>query len=139
MRTTNNPLPAPSGIIGEELIDLTGAAALFADGSGRKPHVATLRRWAKVGCRGHRLQTVFLGHRLMTSRQAAARFLAAINGTAAADSPPAPAAASAAEQAGRELDLMLPERRPSFPTSIHAPSCEVGAGSLTSPDLHHRH
>jgi hypothetical protein len=64
----------------EGLIELAQAAACFADARGRKPHVATLRRWAKTGCRGHRLETTFLGHRMMTSKQAAARFLAALNG-----------------------------------------------------------
>ena len=101
------PHGSSPSITGEELIDLTKAAALFADGSGRKPHVATLRRWAKNGCRGYRLQTIFVGNRLMTSRQAASRFLAAINGAPPADVLPTPTPTSAAERAGRELDDIL--------------------------------
>ena len=106
MRPTTSPQSPPQGVFGEELIDLARAAALFADGSGRKPHVATLRRWAKLGSRGHRLETAYLGHRLLTSRQAIARFLAAING-AAPVAPPTPPTTPAAERAGRELADLL--------------------------------
>ena len=55
--------------------------------------------------RGYKLETTFLGNRLMTSRQAAARFLAAING-----GPPTSAqieTTSSAENAGMELDALL--------------------------------
>ena len=89
----------------EELIELARAAADLADSSGRKPCLASLRRWAQRGCRGHRLETVFLGNRLMTSRQAIARFLAAINGGISANAPSE--TTSAAERAGRELEALL--------------------------------
>ena len=101
--TAATPLSAID-LVGEGLIDLTEAAACFADGCGRKPHIATLRRWAKNGCRGHRLEVTFLGNRLMTTRRAAARFLAAINGKPV---PVQATATSAAEKAGRELDALL--------------------------------
>jgi hypothetical protein len=93
-------------LVAEGLIDLKEAAADFQTASGRKPHIATLRRWATRGCRGHKLQTLLLGNRMMTSHRATARFLAAINGP-----PLAMAAAatttSAAERAGEELKPIL--------------------------------
>jgi hypothetical protein len=89
-----------STLLAEGLIDLAQAAACFADGRGRKPHIATLRRWAKNGCRGHKLEVTFLGNRLMTSRQAAERFLVAINGQSVLSSQ---AVAPAAMQAGELL------------------------------------
>ena len=99
--------PRPAGaddLLAEGLIDLAEAAAGCRDARGRKPHVATLRRWARQGCRGHRLETAFLGNRLMTSRPAVARFLAALNGQPA----PLPTEANAAaELAGRELRSLL--------------------------------
>ena len=94
-----------NNLLAEGLVELAKAAACFADARGRKPHTATLRRWAKSGCRGDKLETTFLGNRLMTTRQAAARFLAAINSGS-----PAPAQAetsSAAQKAGQELDALL--------------------------------
>ena len=72
LRLTQAPPALSEHLLGEGLIDLGQAAVCFADARGRKPHIATLRRWAKTGCRGHRLETVFVGNRLMTSRQAAA-------------------------------------------------------------------
>jgi hypothetical protein len=101
--TSNTDRPAHD-LRAEGLIDLAEAAGSCRDARGRKPHVATLRRWAKTGCRGHKLETTFIGNRMMTSHQAVARFLAAINGRPA----PAPTApTSAAERAGRELDSIL--------------------------------
>lgn len=86
-------------LLTEELIDLAEAAACFKDARGRRPHIATLRRWAKNGCRGHKLEVTFLGNRMMTSRQAAERFLAAINGQPA----PTQTTTSAAVRAGEQL------------------------------------
>ena len=97
----------PDALAAEGLIDLKNAARDFQDANGRKPHIATLRRWAKWGIRGHKLETVFLGNRMMTSHQAAVRFLAAINGAPVL--PPAAAVTdnSAASRAGRELKNLL--------------------------------
>jgi len=102
---SNTSIPPANNLFAEELIELARAAADLADSSGRKPCIASLRRWAQRGCRGHRLETVFLGNRMMTSRQAVARFLRAINGPAAASAEAA--TTSAAENAGRELDALL--------------------------------
>jgi hypothetical protein len=45
-----------------------------------KPHVTTLYRWALHGVRGVRLETVIVGGRRFTSREAIGRFLATLNG-----------------------------------------------------------
>lgn len=39
----------------------------------------TVRRWADTGFRGHRLESFQLGRKRFSSRQAAARFVAAIS------------------------------------------------------------
>jgi hypothetical protein len=96
---TASPNCTTSDLLGEGLIDLKEAASYCKDSSGRKPHLATLRRWSKRGCRGHRLQAIFLGSRLMTSKQAIARFLAAINSLEV----PTQNTTSRAEQAGLRL------------------------------------
>lgn len=60
----------------EQLLSMTAAAKLLPG----RPNVATLWRWRTSGCRGHRLETILFGGRRYTSREAIARFLAAING-----------------------------------------------------------
>jgi hypothetical protein len=45
-----------------------------------RPHVSTIIRWAERGCRGHRLKTWLIGGARVTSEEALAEFLAAING-----------------------------------------------------------
>jgi hypothetical protein len=66
----------------EELLTLTAATKLLPG----RPNVATLWRWRTAGCRGVKLETVLIGGRRMTSREALARFFAAT--TAAADGEP---------------------------------------------------
>jgi hypothetical protein len=60
----------------EQLLSMTDAAKLLPG----RPDVATLWRWRTTGCRGHKLETLLFGGRRYTSREAIARFLAAING-----------------------------------------------------------
>jgi hypothetical protein len=60
----------------EHLLSMTEAAKLLPG----RPNVATLWRWRTSGCRGHRLETILFGGRRYTSREAIARFVAAING-----------------------------------------------------------
>ncbi len=45
-----------------------------------RPHVSTVVRWAERGCRGHRLKTWLIGGARVTSEEALAAFLAALNG-----------------------------------------------------------
>lgn len=59
----------------EDLVPLTAAAAWIAGRTGgRRPNVSTLHRWASRGCRGVRLETVYVGHARFTSLEAVQRF-----------------------------------------------------------------
>ena len=42
---------------------------------GRTPHRDTISRWARLGCRGVRLESVLLGGRRYTSLEAIERFI----------------------------------------------------------------
>jgi hypothetical protein len=59
----------------EDLVPLRDAAKLFP----HKPSLTSLRRWARVGVRRVRLESLASGGRRYTSREAVVRFLAAIN------------------------------------------------------------
>ena len=59
----------------EELVSLREAARLLPRRRGdRRPHIATLYRWAKHGLRGVVLETLQVGGTLCTSREALQRF-----------------------------------------------------------------
>jgi hypothetical protein len=60
----------------EQILTMTAAAKVLPG----RPNVATLWRWRTAGIRGHRLETILIGGRRCTSREAIGRFLAAING-----------------------------------------------------------
>lgn len=59
---------------------------------GRKVHISTLHRWATVGCKGVRLETINVGATKCTSREGLQRFFEAITsrtgGTVSATSAP---------------------------------------------------
>ncbi len=59
----------------ETLFSITQAAKEIPS----RPTVETIWRWRTAGCRGHKLETMLYGGRRYTSREAIARFLAAIN------------------------------------------------------------
>jgi hypothetical protein len=63
----------------EHLISLKDACNLIPGRAGKSISRATIWRWALAGRRGVRLETVLLGDRL-TSVEAIARFVAALNG-----------------------------------------------------------
>ena len=70
----------------ENLLSLTEAARSLP----HNPHISTLWRWCKKGCRGTRLEYLRLGGRIFTSSESLLRFgeaMAASDGTPA---PPAP-------------------------------------------------
>jgi hypothetical protein len=70
----------------EDLITLIQAARQQPPGRrGRPVHVSTIVRWADRGIRGVRLETVRIGGRRLTSRQALQRFADRLTG---ADSEP---------------------------------------------------
>jgi len=61
----------------ENLISLTDAAKkLPRRRSGKRPHIATLYRWAQRGLHGVRLETLQAGGSRCTSVEALARFFA---------------------------------------------------------------
>lgn len=66
----------------ETLLSLTDAANTLPG----RPNVTTVWRWRNRGVRGVRLETICLGGRRFTSREALSRFFAAT--TAAADGQP---------------------------------------------------
>lgn len=45
---------------------------------GKRPHASTVFRWARYGLNGIRLEYVRVGRRIVTSREALARFLRAL-------------------------------------------------------------
>ena len=73
----------------EEVLTLTAATRLpELRRNGRSPHLTTMVRWSFHGCRGIRLETARQGGRRVTSREAVARFLNQLNGTAVVTSDP---------------------------------------------------
>ncbi len=74
--------------IKEELLTLKHASAAFPKRrAGSRPHLATLHRWAKRGCRGVVLETVQVGCTRCTSREAIARFIGALTAQVGGVSP----------------------------------------------------
>lgn len=69
MATLEHPL------YGEDLIRLSEFSKIFPT----RPNPSTAWRWAKHGTRGVILETVAIGGTLYTSREAANRFLEALN------------------------------------------------------------
>lgn len=69
----------------EKLLTITETARTLPG----RPNVTTIWRWRNRGVRGVRLETICIGGRRFTSREALARFFAAT--TAAADGAPVPA------------------------------------------------
>ena len=64
----------------ETLIDFAAAAKNLPRSSAGKPmHAKTIARWALVGMSGVKLETVRVGGRRFTSREACNRFFAALS------------------------------------------------------------
>lgn len=97
----------------EGKIGLAEAAKLFPTGDGVHIHPATLTRWIHRGVRLRdgtivRLEASRIGYRFHTSREAVARFLAALNPASAPTSPTRTPQTrrAAAEAAGRRLEAV---------------------------------
>lgn len=59
----------------ERVLSLTAAAKTLPERrAGKRPHVATLYRWAQRGLRGVQLETIQIGGTLCTSMEAMQRF-----------------------------------------------------------------
>ena len=75
----------------ESVLSLTEAAkALPRRRAGKRPHVATLYRWASRGLRGVKLETLQVGGTLCTSTEALQRFFERLGTPATATDQPAP-------------------------------------------------
>jgi hypothetical protein len=105
----------PLSVVWAGMIDLrTETVMSFAQAArllprrrtGKKPHVATLYRWAQRGCRGVRLEFIQVGGTRCTSGEALQRFCDALSRPAA--SPPAdglsPSRLRHLAEVDRELD-----------------------------------
>ena len=66
----------------EALVPISEAPSLVPS----RPHVATIWRWVKRGCRGAKLETVLIGGRRFTSIEAIQRFFEATTEAAAGTS-----------------------------------------------------
>ena len=92
--------------IGDEtVVSLTDAAKqLPRRRAGKRPHVATLYRWASAGVRGIKLETIQVGGTLCTSLEALQRFCDRLSGNDSAEAPPARVRKREIERAERELE-----------------------------------
>ncbi len=69
---------ADLNLLTEDVISLTEARNFLPEVGGQKrPHVSTVWRWSLRGVGGVKLETVKIGSRIVTSKQAATRFIAA--------------------------------------------------------------
>lgn len=66
-----------SRILTEDVLTLQDARHVVGEIHGRKPDKTTLYRWCLHGVRGVKLESVRLGNRYLTSRQAITRFIEA--------------------------------------------------------------
>lgn len=95
----------------EQVVTLAAATKLLPERrKGVRPNVATLYRWAQVGCRGIRLETICVGATRCTSTEALQRFFDALTAAASPQSPPPPPRVAAA----RRKQIAAAERRLRF-------------------------
>ena len=75
----------------ETILSLSEAAASLPRLNGKRPHVSTLWRWCRKGCRGHFLEYLRVGSKIATSAEALNRFFSELAAAdAAAESTPPP-------------------------------------------------
>lgn len=68
--------PLNKKLLSEDCIAIQDVAFLFPESN--RPSRQTLNRWTSKGCRGAVLESMKIGGRLVTSREAVQRFLDAI-------------------------------------------------------------
>ena len=73
--------------------------------NGKRPHIATIHRWAKVGLRGRRLWTFRAGGTLCTTAEALAAFLDHLNQNV--PTPPASQPPARRERENRQVEREL--------------------------------
>ena len=92
----------------EETFSLTEATKrLPCRRKGVRPNVATLYRWAQIGCRGIRLETICIGATRCTSMEALQRFFDALTAQAEPSAIPQPTH----HTTGRRKQIAAAERR----------------------------
>lgn len=74
---------------------------------GKRPHVATLHRWASAGCSGVRLETVSVGATRCTSREAIVRFLEGVTRARSGGEVPVPQSRRANTARARAVERQL--------------------------------
>lgn len=77
----------------DTVLSLSDAARWLPPVNGRRPHTATIWRWASKGINGIRLETARIGRRVITSAEALQRFTSALaeRPTIESKAPPSPA------------------------------------------------
>jgi hypothetical protein len=97
----------------EELLTLTEAAKAIPRRRGNRPvHVSCIYRWTQSGCKGIRLESIQIGGTRCTSREALARFFAALSQQAGLTADSGTATRSTArrqkdsERAAKELEQL---------------------------------
>jgi hypothetical protein len=94
----------------EETLSLCEAAKqLPRRRAGKRPNVATLYRWAQVGCRGIRLEVLNVGATKCTSMEALQRFFDRLTAQAEAGRAPIPAPRKISAQRRKQIEAA--ERR----------------------------
>ena len=68
---------ATQRILSENVLTLKDAASEIGNLIGRRPDKTTIYRWCLRGVGGVKLESVRLGNRILTSRQAITRFIEA--------------------------------------------------------------
>jgi hypothetical protein len=68
-------------VLTEDLVSLADSCKLFPKRRGGvRPHLSCMYRWTVSGCKGIKLESVQVGGTRCTSKQAIARFIAALSG-----------------------------------------------------------
>lgn len=94
----------------EDVVALTTAAkSLPVRRAGKRPHVSGVYRWTTSGCRGVILESIQIGGTRCTSREALARFFAALTEAAGTAPPAQQRTAKQRERAIAQADAELDE------------------------------
>lgn len=77
-------------IFNENILSISEAAKTLPAVGGKRPSTSAVYRWTSIGVRGVKLETARIGRRLVTSREALARFASAVAEAPAPDPTPRP-------------------------------------------------
>lgn len=95
----------------ETYLTLREIADVLPRVGGKKIHLSTLHRWTIHGARGVKLETVRLGSRVLTSREAVGRFVAALSALPPRARPRRAVPEPRATSATRQREIEAAERR----------------------------